>query len=293
MNLSPAKINLGLKIINKRPDGYHNLESIFIRIKWGDFISFSPSNSFELLTSNHLQNKSWLEFEKVSERGNQEKNILFKAYRFCTELNPEIKGIKINLTKYIPTGGGLGGGSSNAAELIKFLVPKQTIIENLQMISKLGADIPFFLNNSSSFVQGIGEILFPLEVSEGFGVLVVPDIHIPTSDAFTELKKPLQETSFLKSCKSIESTISHQLSNGLWNDLSKNLRNDFESFAIRKFPELGILKEELIKHQFSFVSMSGSGSTFFGLSNNPKIVSDSLNELKSKFPNYQIISFNF
>ncbi|HMW08024.1 MAG TPA: hypothetical protein PKL30_25555 [Leptospiraceae bacterium] len=160
--LSPAKINLGLKILFKRPDGYHELISVFLKLNWGDDMEFIslPEQKMSLESIVELTGRQKEDYIAVSEQGNISKNILHKAYVRSLDRNPNLPGVHIKLTKRISPGGGLGGGSTNAASLLKFLFPEETQNPNpdfLQFASGIGADVPFFLGDGHSLVTGIGE----------------------------------------------------------------------------------------------------------------------------------------
>jgi len=197
MQLSPAKINLGLKVLFRRPDGYHELQSVFLKLSWGDSLRFQwePSSafSFHLVSKNLLQGKRFEEFEAVSERGDLSRNILFRAFHFLKDRLPEPGKLFCSLHKRIPTGGGIGGGSSNAGSLLRFLHPLLTSPPSLpEVAQKLGADVPVFLQEGAFLVEGIGEKLTRLTVAPGFGVLALPPVFLPTREMFLGLQKGLQ-----------------------------------------------------------------------------------------------------
>lgn len=265
-----------------------------MKLGWGDEIAFEDSASFELESENLLPDSRKEEFEKVSERGNPEKNLLFKTFLFCRELKPEIQGVRIHLKKRIPPGGGLGGGSSNAAILIRNFFRSEEFTEDfLKKVSGLGADIPFFLLDSHAYVTGIGEVLEPLEISSGYGILVFPDLNVSTGEAFQALKKPLQETGSLESCKSVPEDLLNLVRSGDWSGMDARIQNDFEPFVLGKFPDLALLKNEMLQSGLEFVSMTGTGSTFYGLVKEFGVLPGVISRLKSKFSKYQVIDFHF
>ena len=194
--LCPAKVNLGLKVLFKRPDHYHEIESIFLRINWGDEIEFIPNDLgiVRLFSKNELNGVKHALFEEVSERGDFSRNILFKTFVKAKQIKPDLHGVDIRLTKRIPPGGGLGGGSTNAAYLLSYLFRDFPELQDSvrEMSSSIGADVPFFLLPGHAHVSGIGEILRPISIASGKGILVIPPFSINTKDSYISLKKPLQ-----------------------------------------------------------------------------------------------------
>ncbi len=251
--ISPAKINLGLKILHKRKDGFHELKSIFLLLNWGDEIFFKESDSFILRSEveSNLPRKS--DFESVSERGDITKNILYKTYLKAKEIQPELKGVEIFLRKKIPTGGGLGGGSSNAAELLKFFFQSkifQPFTSNfLAFSSTIGADVPFFLEGRSALVGGIGEKIEKIEVPQFNGILVIPPFGINTKEAFISLKKPLQESIGSDDWRYLSSDVKTSVLNGDLSKFHSLIENDFEPFVTKSIP----------KSSIDFLSLFNSG----------------------------------
>jgi 4-diphosphocytidyl-2-C-methyl-D-erythritol kinase len=184
---SHAKVNLGLKVVNKREDGYHNIDSLFVELDLHDTISFTPSDTFSLSTN----------FSDLPIDGS---NLVTKSYNL---LHPH-KGkstteYSIYIEKKIPMGSGLGGGSSNAATTLKALNQLWGCDYNNKSLCKngasLGADVPFFINGGIQHVTGIGEVLRPVTFSTMHGLhflLIVPDIHISTVWAYKALNSSLQ-----------------------------------------------------------------------------------------------------
>ena len=293
--ISPAKINLGLKILFRRPDGYHELQSIFLPINWGDEISFQESENFELqsnIDSDYILNS---DYYQVSEKGDLSKNILYKTFIASQERKKNLKPVKITLHKKIPTGGGLGGGSSNAAMLLKYLFPEEVQVSNndfLKFASKIGADVPFFLLNTPAAVEGIGERLTPIEVANANGILAIPAFSISTREAFLSLKKPLQEPPISYEWNYLTMSIQSLLKRGEWSSLHNYLKNDFESYAFKTYPELETLKHTMYELGLEFVSMTGTGSCFYGLISKKERIPLILESLRNHFRNYQFVSFN-
>ncbi len=295
--LSPAKINLGLKIPFKRIDGYHEIQSIFLRLNWGDTISFhfTESQDFKLTTTNLLKGASYLDYEKVSEKGDLEKNILYKTWKQAQTLKVT-QGVHIQLTKQIPTGGGLGGGSTNSASLLRFLFPEKfpnPDEEFLYFASRIGADVPFFLKDSHQLVGGIGEKLTDIPVASGFGTLVFPGYTINTKFAFQNLKKHLQESPPLESWRYLQEEVRLALLQGDWHSLRDHLENEFEEYAVSLYPDLQVLKSAMYSFGFSYVSMTGSGSCFYGIHSDKNKRDRMQEELQNQFPQFEFYSFDF
>ncbi|MCB1156929.1 MAG: 4-(cytidine 5'-diphospho)-2-C-methyl-D-erythritol kinase [Leptospiraceae bacterium] len=297
--LSPAKINIGLEVPFKREDGFHEIYSIFTKINWGDEIEFertSSSGEFLLESRNELIKEKKQSFEEVSERGDLTKNILYKAYERALSFSPDIPGLRVKLIKRIPTGGGLGGGSSNAAMLLKVLF-KGTDWEFSESLNGLaagiGSDVPFFLREEPAFVYGRGEKFYSIKLASGQGVLGIPPVEINTKEAYNYLKKPLQKTTITEPWNFLTGELSQALRLGDWHVLQRFLVNDFEEFAFKQFPLLKSLKEDFYSLGCSFASMTGSGSCFFGLLRREEESAKVQNGLIAKYPGYDFIPFSF
>jgi 4-diphosphocytidyl-2-C-methyl-D-erythritol kinase len=269
--ISPAKINLGLSIPYKRPDGYHQIESFFIPLKWGDSISFHFNDNFqfELISQNNLEGESRSQFENVSERGDLTKNLLFKTYEWIKKFIPSLKGITCILDKKIPTGGGLGGGSSNAGSLINFIFSNinlnNDLINIITLESKLlGADVPFFTQNQACFVTGIGEILTPIPPIQGFGILCIPGFPLDTKMMFQSLRRNSQNPSNQNDSPFVKNHL-NDIIQGNWEKLRTTLKNEFEEVALIQNPVIGRLKSALYEKGCLYASMSGSGSSLYGI----------------------------
>ncbi|MCX8473986.1 MAG: 4-(cytidine 5'-diphospho)-2-C-methyl-D-erythritol kinase [Sediminibacterium sp.] len=250
---SGAKINLGLQILNKRSDGYHNLESFFFPLPLFDLIEVIPhsanANDFEL------------SFSGIKLDFTEQDNIIYKTYYFFKEKFPNLKKIKVHLHKNIPIGSGLGGGSSNAVTMFQIIKKINNLEisfeEELAWLSILGSDCPFFLYNKPCYIQGRGEIITPfkIDLSNYKIILFFPNIHISTKLIFNNhiIKKnnhPLIE----------------QISNPVaqWQDC---LINDLELTTLSLVPELKSIKNFIYKQGAIYASMSGSGSCFYGIFN--------------------------
>jgi 4-diphosphocytidyl-2-C-methyl-D-erythritol kinase len=241
-----AKINLGLNIITKRPDGYHELETCFFPVPWKDVLEIVESDKTELSTSGI----------KIPEEGS---NIVLKAYQLLAE-NYDLSPIRIHLHKAIPIGAGLGGGSADAAFAIKLLKELFELdMDEAQMIhfaSILGADCAFFIKNKPSLAYGIGEKLSGLDLSLAgkFILLIYPDLHISTKVAFSGIV-PKRRTN------SIADILNHRPIS----EWKKGLVNDFEKSVFSNFPVLKSIKSKLYEAGAEYASMSGSGSCMYGI----------------------------
>ncbi len=257
---SNAKINIGLKILNRRDDCYHNLDTVFAELEWGDILEFSPSTSgYELRFTSEVPNSEYPELS--TKLPVDDSNLITKAYQLlrCT-----VGGVpteyKVELTKRIPMGGGLGGGSSNAATTLKALNQLWELgysDEKLQTLgAQLGADVPFFIKGGVQRGQGIGEKLQLLKFSETwYIVVVVPPIHCTTADAYQYYKKYLSDKWNNRNITGSELTKK---------DLT-GLKNDFEPMIFEKFTEIEKTKSHLIESGAIYSSLSGSGSAVFGV----------------------------
>ena len=249
-----AKINIGLNIVEKRPDGYHNLETVFYPINLLD--------ALEITVTDKQEQDCAIKVSGEVLAGRPEDNLVVKAYKALKAIFPDkIKPVEARLHKHIPSGAGLGGGSSDAAFTLKLLNEKFQLElsegQLQQIAAKIGADCPFFIKNKPVFAQGIGDVLTELDISLKGKVIVLikPDIGISTKDAYAMInpKKPeLPLTELLK--QPIEQ----------WKD---NVVNDFEKNVFRKFPEIAAIKDRLYDLQAVFAAMSGSGSAVFGIFN--------------------------
>lgn len=250
-----AKINLGLNVIEKRPDGYHNLETVFYPINLQDALEVTR------------REKGGCEYTlRVSGTpidGEPDSNLVVKAYKLLKEHYPAMQPVDIHMYKHIPVGAGLGGGSSDAAYMIKLLNDKfslgMTTEQMEEYAARLGADCAFFVRNRPVFATGIGNVFEPVEVSlRGYYiVLVKPDIFVSTRDAYAEIK-PARPAVSLKEMV--------DLPVAAWKDCMKN---DFEEPVFRKYPEIAAIKDKLYDLGAVYASMSGSGSSVYGIFDEP------------------------
>ena len=245
-----AKINLGLNIVEKRPDGYHNLETIFYPIPLQDALEITPCEGGE--------RKYKLAQSGIQIAGDDENNLVVKAYKLLDE-QYNLPPIEINLLKHIPSGAGLGGGSADAAFMLCMLNQHfQLNIPNQQLevyAARLGADCAFFVENKPTFAEGIGNIFSPIELSlKGYKlVLVKPDIFVSTRDAFAQIKPKRPIISLKEVAKMpVEEWKTYMV-------------NDFEESVFPQFPAIGDIKALLYDMGAIYASMSGSGSSVFAL----------------------------
>ena len=248
---SYAKVNIGLKILNKRSDGYHNISTVFQEIDLFDTITISKSDGPLKFSSN----VEWLQ--------NDQNNLCVIAYNHIKNLY-KIGGANIVLKKNISRGSGLGSGSSNAAATMKGLREiynlEVTDSELIKIGSRIGADVPFFINGSTQIGEGIGEKLTSISSSMDAQYLIVtPDISIDTKWAYSQYKNNLDN------CSSPTKFSDSFRGKTINLDTLKFFENDFESVVFPTYPEIGAIKNKLIALGAKFASLSGSGSTVYGI----------------------------
>ena len=247
-----AKINVGLRIIGQRDDGYHSIKTLYQTVNIYDEVKLNLKDE-QGVTFN------W-QGEKVPDGDD---NICSKAANSFFEFIGEEKGVNIELEKTLPVGSGLGGGSSDAACVIRGLnelLDTKLSIKNMEDIaSELGSDIPFFIRGGCQYDEGIGDELSPGELSEEWVLLlVVPDIHIDTSWAYEGIH-PLSLTRNINDVNLASFPHNGDAKN------RKMFRNDFEPLVFSKYPEISDIKKSLLKSEAEFASLSGSGSAVYGL----------------------------
>ncbi|MEL6652132.1 MAG: 4-(cytidine 5'-diphospho)-2-C-methyl-D-erythritol kinase [Bacteroidota bacterium] len=246
-----AKINLGLLIKGKRPDGYNLLETLFLPV---------PDLRDELKIRGQKEDGCSLEVEGIVLDGNPEDNLCYKAYQLLKAEVPDLPGVNLKLKKKIPAGAGLGGGSSDAAATlsgINQLFGLGLSPEKLASIGeKLGADVPFFIFNKPLIARGIGTDFESYELPHNFTIkLVTPPIHSSTIAAY----KALDATQFDPS-RDLKNLLA--LPKDSWRDV---LPNDLEVPVFEMYPELVKIKQSLYDEGAFYAAMSGSGSAVFGL----------------------------
>ena len=248
---SPAKINLGLNVVRKRADGFHDLETIFIPIMLSDKITFFKSEVLKLNTSSELLNEL-------------KDNLILRAVRLLEEIANRKILLDIFVDKIIPIGGGLGGGSSNAATTLKTVNKLFNLGLNYNVLSEialeLGSDVPYFLNPIPSYAESRGEILNSLNIEIPYPILIVnPGIKIDTALAFQKIKP----SNPVKNLRDIFQEGSIDL-----NNFKEYVKNDFEEVIFKEYIQVKEIKEELYKQGAQFALMSGTGSTVYGIFSN-------------------------
>lgn len=254
INFPNAKINLGLHILGKRGDGYHDIETFIYPIPWYDILEIVPSEKEYITTSGiHFPNKPT-------------SNLCWKAYQILKD-EYDLPPIRIHLHKIIPPGAGLGGGSADGAftlTMLNSIFSLRLSAKTLeQFASKIGSDCPFFISNSPAIATGTGTQLKPvkLDLTSVFLVAVYPQIYISTSDAYNMI-------SIHGNSPKIEDILDQQRKEWM-----HSLENHFESYVIGMHPELGELKEFLYKSGAWYASLTGSGSVVYGLfDKQPRII---------------------
>ena len=242
-----CKINLGLSILAKRADGYHELETVFYPIAVSDALEILPAAN---LTMNH---------SGITVPGDPAQNLCLKAYHLLKKDFPTLPAVQMHLHKNIPMGAGLGGGSSDGTAALMILNQQFTLGLNDQQLiayaSQLGSDCPFFVYNKACHATGRGEVLTPiqLDLSNYQFLLVHPGVHIATAWAFQQLNPHIKS-------ESIQAIIEKPIT-----DWKNYLINDFEAPVFKAEPTLSVIKDQLYQLGAIYASMSGSGSSLFGI----------------------------
>lgn len=262
-----AKINLGLDILRKREDGYHDIETVMVPVPWCDILEIVPAKGTEttLTTSGREVNCP------------PEKNLVMKAYRALEQQTP-IPPVDIYLRKIIPDGAGLGGGSADAAFTLRGLNELLSLglsDENLADIaSGIGADCPFFIYNRPMLCTGTGTEMTPIDLNlKGMTIAIVkPDVSVPTAKAYSKTRPATPAVS-------IRDIITLPVA-----EWQMKLKNDFEPSVFPEYPAISEIKEELMKLGAVYTAMSGSGSSVFGIYESDILADD----LSSKFKDCQV-----
>ena len=249
-----AKINLGLNVVEKRLDGYHNLQTVFYPVPIMDALEIAPmSEGFPSDVDCDLK------VTNIHIEGDEQRNLVVRAYQLLKKDFPSLPRIHTHLWKGIPTQAGMGGGSSDCAYMIRLLnetFDLQLTNEQMQQYAaQLGADCAFFIESVPCYAEGIGEQLEPisLDLSGWYIGVVRPDIPVPTKEAFSRIHPHYPSLN----CREV---VMQPVET--WRD---NLINDFEESVFALHPEIGAVKEQLYKMGATYAAMSGSGSALFGL----------------------------
>ncbi len=264
---SPAKINIFLKIEGRdKASGMHFLRSLFAPIDICDKLEIEESSSFSVATNG------------IAEEIPTEKNIVFKAYSALrTYIGKELPEFSVKIEKSIPTGAGLGGGSSNAAAFLKFVNEKckldLSLTQLIEIASKIGSDVPFFILGKPAIVSGTGEKIETVELPESgkFFVLVNPEIHVDTKLAYSLFDKTYPDCG----------TSNRVPENFSWK--KEHIFNDFEEIVFSEFPAIAEVKTELETLGAHKVFMSGSGSTLVAMTENEETARKIVAEFSKKF----------
>lgn len=251
-----AKINIGLNVVEKRPDGYHNLETVFYPIKLQDAVEMNvmedeiPESGYKLKVSGNILD------------GTPEDNLVVKAYKLLKN-DFNLPALSFTVFKHIPTGAGLGGGSADAAFTIKAINDKFRLglseADMEKYATRLGADCPFFIKNTPVLASGIGNVFHSINLSlKGYTlVLIKPDIFVSTVDAYRNVAPHHPEHSLSELLMEPIKT---------WKD---TVVNDFEKSVFIKFPEIAAIKDKLYDLGAEYAAMSGSGSSVYGIFEKP------------------------
>lgn len=256
LSFANAKINLGLHIVGKRTDGYHDLETIFYPVKLYDVVEIIP-----------LESGPTVFYSEGIVIPGEGMNLCERAYQLIKQ-DFDIPSIAIHLIKKIPIGAGMGGGSADAAYVLKMLNDSfqlELSVKQLQTYAKqLGADCPFFIDNKPVYATGIGTDFSPIELnlSAYYIVVINPNIHISTAEAYrgVEAKQPEFD---------LRSIIKLPIQ-----EWKYYLNNDFELSIFEQFPKIKELKDALYSFGAIYASMSGSGSSVYGIFENPVALDD-------------------
>ena len=251
-----AKINIGLNVVERRQDGYHNLETVFYPIPLQDAIEMQviegdvPECGYKVKVMGNLLD------------GTPDDNLVIKAYKLLKSAH-DIPACSFTIYKHIPTGAGLGGGSADAAFTIRAINERfslgLSVDEMEQYASQLGADCAFFIRNKPVMATGIGNVFSPIDLSlKGMTLLLVkPDIFVSTADAYRGV---------------VPQQPSHSLVNLLGSPIEEwkeSVVNDFETSVFMKYPEIAAIKDRMYDLGAVYAAMSGSGSCVFGLFDAP------------------------
>ncbi len=258
-----AKINIGLNIVAKRPDGFHNIESVFYPIGLSDVVEAVPTNSGIAMG-----------FSGIPIPGEGNDNLCVQAYHMLAADHP-LGGVQAHLHKVIPIGAGLGGGSADASFFIQLLDGMfglgLSVTQQRNYAARLGSDCPFFIDPQPTYVTGRGEVLNPiaLDLSGYYLVLVYPGIHVTTAEAYAGIVPTAQAISLPeKIAIPVE-------------EWQYGVANDFEQSIFKQYPEIAAVKDQLYAKGAVYAAMSGSGSSVYGLFHETT-------DLRECFPNYQV-----
>ena len=264
-SLPNAKINIGLRIVGRRPDGYHDLQTVFFPIPLAD--------SLEIEEARRLRKPYEFILSGIALPDDGKDNLVVRVFLALQE-EFDLPPTSIFLSKHIPAGAGLGGGSSDAAAMMQLLNDYYhldvTTVDMEQRLAAFGADCPFFVRNKPMYAEGIGNVFTPVNINlkDKYIVLVKPDIHVSTAEAYAAVTP----------CQLPNSLYDQLLSTPvqLWRNV---ITNDFEPYVFRTYPKVAAIKQTLYDMGAIYASMSGSGSAVYGIfgrpiDNAPKVFHD-------------------
>ena len=267
-----AKINIHLKVLAKRKDGFHNLESIFQRISIADYLSLEKSSDSRSCTV-----ESPLMPLPVG-------NTLTEAWKAFCNVSDVDTGVRVRLIKNLPAGSGLGAGSSDAAALLKaanelFAMPL-TDSELIDLALQVGSDVPFFLKSSAGIVTGRGEVFEPIRArTDCFGILIWPDVQSSTKEAYELLDNQKEALSHECEAWGYEKLAAQYMAPfKTWCFV-----NDFQPVLEQRYPVIGRVRKELYEQGAAFAQMSGSGSAVFGLFSSESLMASAFQVLAKRW----------
>ena len=254
MNLyrSYGKINIGLRVVSRRSDGYHNLESVFQEITLCDEILIKKS-------ARGIRIRTDCKAVPVDEN-----NLCYQAYQLLVQHYGLKEGVEIELIKKIPVGSGLGGGSSNAATCLKafndIFALGLSRGELIRLGAKIGSDVPFFIVGKSALVKGRGEVIIPIRFLSDYQLLIVfPQVQVSTAFIYKNFEFALTKSKWNVKFEAVISRVTSL------DDLSMYFSNDLEQVTSGLYPEIGEVRKEIAESGARFVSLSGSGSAVYGM----------------------------
>jgi 4-diphosphocytidyl-2-C-methyl-D-erythritol kinase len=269
-----AKLNLSLKILHKRPDGYHELRTIYQTISLADLIDLEFTRS----RRTDIDLKSNVDIAD---------NLVVRAARLAMDAMRITGRVSFRLTKRIPTGAGLGGGSSDAAAVLIALpvlagrrIPPEKLLE---LAGELGSDVPFFLVGGTAVGLGRGTEVYPLpDLPPARGLVIAPGLHVSTAEAYRALGRELTLKQPANIINSFQSSILCRRLDALAEGWPAAVENDFEEAVFRQYPQLKSLKRKLLRLGADPVMMTGSGSAVFGLFRAPGALEQALSRFREE-----------
>lgn len=256
VNFPNCKINLGLRILRKRTDGYHDLETVFLPIAIHDILEAIPHPGGKDAAVS-------IQFSGQPIPGDPQTNLVVKAWQLLKKDHPQLPAVQFHLHKTLPPGAGLGAGSADAAFALTLLNQRFALGVSSQQLAayalQLGSDVPFFLVNSPAYATGRGEQLTAIDLDlSGYSIMLIhPRIHVSTAQAFSQLTPAVPAATLPTLLKQPIDTWKH------------SIVNDFEKPVFARHPAIARIKAQLYDAGAVYASMSGSGSSVFGLFKQP------------------------